>query len=135
MVLDKFDRVVKKEMDRYGFDLTIVRNLSTNKNYDVSKGELVSNLESTPARGIFFDMNLWSNGDKTETNTLIKAGDKQLYIMPKTKDLQNFSFSIQDLKIEQDYVIVNSVRWKIVSYKEINPSTQNSYLWMLYVRK
>ena len=62
LYLDKFVRVVKKEMDRYGFDLEIIRDTSTFE-YDPVNPLAPATETLYPCRGILFDLTLQSNGD------------------------------------------------------------------------
>lgn len=131
----KFDRVVRKEMTRYGFDLIVKRNSATASSYNPALGRAAATVTTLPCRGILFDLTLQSNGNQTMKDSLIQAGDKQLYIEPIFKQDPNFQSPPSRLIPGQDEVVIGSDTYRIVTFKEVNPSASNSCLWELYIRR
>jgi hypothetical protein len=131
----KFDKVVRKEMSRYGFDLIVKRNSANSTTYNPALGRASSVSSTLPCRGILFDLTLQSNGNQTMKDSLIQAGDKQLYIQPITKQDENFQSPPTRLIPGQDEVVIGSDVYRIVTFKEVNPSAADSCLWELYIRR
>jgi len=130
--MDKYMRVVRKEMDRYGFDLTIVRNEGST--YDTATGAVVETLVEYPCRGIIFDLTLQSNGSGTSRNSLITNGDKQLFIQPPDDDGFYYENELELIKPERDHVVIADNVYKVITFKQINPSTSDSVLFDCYIR-
>lgn len=133
--MDKFMRVVKKEMDRYGCDVTIVRDLSSQDDYDPVTGMTTVNLQEFDCRGILFDLTLQSNGDGYKHNTLISQGDKQLFIQPPDDDGWYQDTEVDSIVPNRDKIRIGNKLYKVITFKQINPSTQDSVLFECYVRE
>lgn len=130
--MDKYMRVVRKEMDRYGFDLTIIR--QEDSAYDTATGAVVETLVEYPCRGIIFDLTLQSNGAQTKPNTLIEMGDKQLFIQPPKDDGWYQENEAEAIYPNKDKIKINGKLYKIVTFKQVNPSLSESVLWECYIR-
>ena len=130
--MDKFARVVTKEMQRYGFDMSVVRQVKGAYNPATSSAS-ITELE-IPCRGIMFDLTLQSNGDQTKLGTLIEMGDKQLFIQPTEDDGFYYNNETGSLYPNQDRVKIGGKIYKILTFKQVNPSTLNSVLWECYIR-
>ena len=133
--MDKFMRVVKKEMDRYGCDVTIIRDISSESDYDPVTGTTPQNIEEYPCRGILFDLTLQSNGDGYKHNTLISQGDKQLFIQPPEDDGWYQDNEATTIIPNKDSIRIGDKLYKVITFKQINPSTQDSVLFECYVRE
>ena len=129
-----FDRVVDKYMSRYGFDIQI-EYLSPESDYDTESGTIIEVKELINARAMMFDMTLQSNGTGNFRSTLIEAGDKQLFIKPITKNSEYQDVTLETLTPARDRIVIGGDKYKVVTFKEVNPSTSNSCLWELYIRK
>lgn len=129
-----FDKVVAKYMAMYGFDLEIERTTEASE-YDVETSRLIEVKEVIPARGMLFDLTLQSNGTSTFRSTLIEAGDKQLFIQPPSKRGQYQDVTTDAIVPGRDTITINGDSYDVVTFKEINPTTTNSTLWELYIRK
>jgi hypothetical protein len=71
-------------------------------------------------------------GDGTKDSTLIRQGDKLLFIRPPEKvDPYRLPLVINP---SEDRVVVGSTTYKIVTSKQTNPSATNCILYELYVR-
>ena len=130
--MDKFARVVTKEMQRYGFDMSVVRQVKGAYNPSTSSAP-ITELE-IPCRGIMFDLTLQSNGDQTKLGTLIQSGDKQILIQPSFSDGYYYDEEVMVLEPNKDYVQVGNKKYKIVTFKQLNPSSNEAVIWDCYVR-
>jgi len=130
--VDKYVRVVKKEMDRMGFDIIIQR--ADQSIYDPATSTISNVVKEFECRGLLFDLNLQSNGDGTKYNTLIEAGDKQLFIQPPEDDGFYHTSNIDLIRPNKDTVKIGDRIYTIVTFKQLNPSTQNSVLFECYIR-
>ena len=129
-----FDKVVDKYMSRYGFDIQI-EYLSPDSDYDTESGTIIEVKELVNARAMLFDMTLQSNGTGNFRSTLIEAGDKQLFIKPIIKNTEYQDVLLETITPARDRIVIGGDKYKVVTFKEINPSTSNSCLWELYIRK
>ena len=129
-----FDKVVDKYMSRYGFDIQI-EYLTPASDYDTESGTIIEVKELVNARAMLFDMTLQSNGTGNFRSTLIEAGDKQLFIKPITKNTEYQDVLLETITPARDRIVIGGDKYKVVTFKEINPSTSNSCLWELYIRK
>lgn len=132
-----FDKVVVKYMARFGFDVNIVRNITDESEYDVSTGTYLVSEQLIPVRGMLWDLTLQSNGTSNVGKSLIEAGDKQLLIQPPAKSDKYYysEFVSSDIVPGRDFVRINDDTYKIVTFKEYNPTASDSILWECYIRK
>lgn len=128
-----FDRVVMNMMNRFGFTATYVQRTTSTSDYDPQTGEYTSIVTEYPVQAMLFDLTLQSNGLGNKINTLLEQGDKQLLVRPYSKQfpLQD-EFSIHPVS---DRIVINGVNYKIVTFKELNPSASDPILYELYIRK
>lgn len=129
-----FDKVVDKYMSRYGFDIQI-EYLTPASDYDTESGTIIEVKELVNARAMMFDMTLQSNGTGNFRSTLIEAGDKQLFIRPISKNTDVQAVTLTTITPARDRIVIGGDKYKVVTFKEVNPSTTNSSLWELYIRK
>lgn len=130
--MEKYARVVRKEMDRYGFEITVIR--QEDSTYDPATGTAVDVTTEFKCRGMLFDLTLQSNGTTTSKNSLITAGDKQLFIEPPDQDGWYQENEFDALKPERDQVLIGNDLYSIITVKQINPSTNCSVLYDCYIR-
>jgi hypothetical protein len=130
--MDKFHKVVAKEMSRYGFDVNITVNRGDGV-YDPVTSTYTESTTTLICRGILFDYTLQSNGTSTHKSTLIQAGDKHLFLQPPMQVDPNTL--ITSLSPEKDNITIGTDTYSIVTFKEVNPSVSNSCLWEVYIRK
>jgi hypothetical protein len=130
--MEKYARVVRKEMDRYGFDLTVIR--KEDSVYDPALGTAVDVTTEFKCRGILFDLTLQSNGTGTSKNSLITAGDKQIFIEPADQDGWYQDNELDAIKPERDKILIGSTLYSVITVKQINPSTNCSVLYDCYIR-
>lgn len=127
-----FDALVDKFMDSYGFSCTIIRQ---GNNYDPTTSENITTEQLIPCTGILFDYTLRQLGDKNVADSLIQSGDKQLFIKPVQKAEFGDLTTITNLFTSSDSIEIGSIRYKVITFKQINPTTANPYVWELSIRK
>lgn len=81
-------------------------------------------VEEYEVRTIVFDYLPKFSGETTADGTMIKAGDKQVFMNPA---------NIPKPK-RGDVVLLSGTKWTVVTVKDHNPSGSNSYLYELFVR-
>jgi hypothetical protein len=126
-----FDAVVQRTMKKFTGKATIlIQGVGV---YDDDTGTYTTSDSSYEVNCLVFDKTLQSNGTQTDKNTLIQAGDKQVFIQPveKDKDVN----PLPRIKPERDSILLSGVKYGIVTFKEINPSQSDCILIELYVRK
>lgn len=96
--------------------------------YNPATSESVPSETSYEVTAMVFDYTLQSNGTQTEKNTLIQTGDKQVFIKPLSAPAPT-TFSP-----EKDFLILGGKRYRIITYKELNPSQSSNLLIELFVR-
>jgi len=127
--IGQFDRTVDRLISRYGGKgvLTIFTNgvyldgevTRTSTNYDVNIA--------------IFDYPQSMAGDKSNFGTLVLEGDKQCYMQPVNKADANYESPV--IKANRDLIKIEGVEWKILTLKEINPSSANTIVYDLHLRK
>jgi hypothetical protein len=122
--MDSFKRVVQNMMTRYGTTLTVI--VCGDAVYNPATSESVPVETQYIVPGMVFDFTLQSNGAQTAPGTLVQVGDKQVFLQP-TADVPR-------LRAERDFVVLGDKRYKVVTYKETNPTTADNTLIELLVR-
>ena len=128
----KYHRIVNKEMQRHGFDVSVVRVLKGT--YNPTNSSIINTEQIIPCRAMMFDLTLQSNGDSTRYNTLIEMGDKQLLIQPNKSDNYYQDKEVVKLEPNKDYVIIDDRKYKIITFKQINPNNSDAIIWDCYIR-
>jgi hypothetical protein len=132
MPVSSFDRVVANMMRNYGTTATLVVP-SDQGTYDALTSEYVTPEVEYVVRILVFDYTLQSNGDQSMKNTLIGAGDKQVFVQPLNKTDSNLT--MPEIRPEKDYIVFGGVRYRIITVKHLNPSLQDNILFELLARK
>lgn len=128
-----FLRIVDKYMKLYGFDCTLVRNTNDYANYDVSTSSFDSAPQLITIRAMLFDYQRQHDGTQVYKDTLIQAGDKQIFIYPP-KALDDYT-SITNILPENDRIKIGDDLYRVIAFKEINSNMRDSVLWECYIRK
>jgi hypothetical protein len=76
---------------------------------------------------ILMDLTLQSNGLSTKYQTLVEAGDKEAFVRPNKVT----PFTIAPA----DRLLIGGVEYKVVTMKEVNPTTTDAILYSLYLRR
>lgn len=126
---DDFNRMI---VDFFNDDPLTVTYQSNSESYsDVTGFNTVSTV-SIPCRAIFLDHQLRTSGDSTKDGTLIRQGDKLLFMRPPEKsDTYRLPLVINQAL---DRILVGTVSYKIVTFKQTNPSAADCILYEIYLR-
>jgi hypothetical protein len=120
-----FIRVVTNMMARYGGPAKVQK--QGEGVYDPATSEYTAGDTLYPVKAMVFDYTLQSNGLQTEKNTLIQTGDKQVFI-------QNLDYPGLVISPEKDFILLGDKKYRIITYKELNPSQEANILMELFVR-
>jgi hypothetical protein len=88
---------------------------------------------TTQVEAILMDLTLSSNGLSTRFGTLVIHGDKQLLVRPPHK--ADPDSPMLTINTATDRVVVNGIEYKLVTFKEINPTGADPILYDLYIRR
>jgi hypothetical protein len=113
-------------MDREGKDAQIVQ-VGKDGTYDPTTGSYSDTDVTTACRIIMFDFALLTNGVQTKAGTLIEANDKQVYMTAP--------LLVGKPSATGDYLLINGKQWRIMLIKEYNPTTSQTIMYDLLVRK
>lgn len=127
--MSDFDATVVEFMRDFGTTATILTNHSGS--YDPSTSRFTQYGTNITVKAILMDRTLRSDGDQNSPNSLIQAGDKQCFIQPPEKN----GGSAIHIDTVSDQLLIGGVTYRIVTVKSLNPSTTNSVLYELYLRK
>jgi len=127
--MEAFKRVVENMMNRYGGEATVTV-FSDTGTYDPDTSEYTATSRTFKVKSLIFDLTLQSNGMQSMPNSLILAGDKQVFLQPITNGVP-----LPALKANRDKIKIGTEEWNIVTLKEVNPSNTNRVLIEAYVRK
>lgn len=122
MILDPIARTVMNMMRVRGG--TSYLQVKVPPVYDPATSTTTSGIEEYEVRTIVFDYLPKFSGEITTDGTMIKAGDKQVFMNPA---------NIPKPK-RGDVVLLSGTKWTVVTVKDHNPSGSNSYLYELFVR-
>jgi len=124
--MDEFDEAVLGIME--DFPTVMVDYVQyTDGAYNPATGSVSHTETITKAESILLDLTLSSNGYSTRFGTLVQAGDKQLLVRPPSKFFK--------VNPATDKVRVSGVEYKVVTFKEVNPTGASPYLFDLYIRR
>lgn len=129
----QFDRVVSQMMKKYGGSATI--NVVTGAQYDPTTSENIVTTVDYPVRAMFFDYVRKNEGVGTENNTLIKTGDKQVFIQP-THKADPLAAPIPQIDPSKDKLTIGNTQYKIITVKQVNANMtdEGCILYELFVR-
>lgn len=130
-IISDFDDVVVEFMRDYPMLATYVQ--QTDGVYNPTTGSMSSTTVQTEVDAILLDLTLSSNGLSTRHGTTVIAGDKQLVVRPPNKKDPLAPALV--INTATDRVIVNGIPYKVVTFKEINPTGDNPILFDLYIRR
>lgn len=131
--MNAFDRVVLSMMSKFGTTGSIY--VAISESYDPSTSENTVSYQDYPVNIMLFDYVRKTEGEGTQSNTLIKTGDKQVFVQPPQKT--EVGIALPHLNSNRDLLKLGDKTYKIVTAKQLNPSmTQDgSVLYELYVRE
>lgn len=129
--LDDFDLAVFEIMGEFGTMVTYLRQAQESE-YDPATDLIVDEYDEIICEGLLVDLTLNSNGLSLKYGTLVEAGDKELYMRPpKTSS----GLDAIVVRPSADFVRAAGVKWKIVTFKEVNPTGDAAILYTLYLRR
>lgn len=105
----------------------------TGGTYNPATGTITQSETVTSVQSILLDLTLSSNGLSTKFGTLVMAGDKNLLVRPPHK--ANPELPILQINTATDKVRVNGITYNVVTFKEVNPTGADPYLYDLYIRR
>lgn len=126
-----FDAVVMEFMEDY--PMTATYRTQVDGAYDPATGTTSFTTVDTEVEAILLDLTLSSNGLSTRHGTMVVAGDKQLIVRPPEKTDPLATPIV--INTATDRVIVFGQDYKVVTYKEINPTGNDVILFDLYLRR
>jgi hypothetical protein len=131
--MNQLDRTVASMMSKFGTPAYI--SVAINEEYDPATSENTVTYQDYLVNIMVFDYVRKSEGDGTQNNTLIKTGDKQVYVQPPQKT--EIGLSLPHLNANRDLLVLADKTYKIVTVKQLNPSMvqENSILYELYIRE
>jgi hypothetical protein len=129
--MEDFDHTVLEFIREYGFTAQYIK--QADGEYDPATGTVSSVITQVPVEAILMDLTLNSNGLSTRFNTLVVAGDKQLIVRPPNKT--DPAAPALSINTATDRVLVNGIEYKLVTFKEVNPTGADPVLFDLYIRR
>jgi len=131
--MNAFDRTVASMMSKFG--TTAYISVAISEEYDPSTSENTVTFQDYLVNIMVFDYVRKTEGEGTEKDTLIKTGDKQVYVQPPQKT--EVGLALPHLNANRDMLKIGSNTYKIITVKQLNPSlAQDScVLYELYIRE
>lgn len=129
--MDDLDAAMLEFIKEYPASASLIR--ASEGAYNPATATVAVTTEELPVQGILMDLTLQSNGLSVKYNTLVEAGDKELYLRPPHKTygwVQPYAISPSSDKIR-----IGGVVYKIVTLKELNPTGADPVLITLYLRR
>lgn len=131
--MNQLDRTVASMMSKFGTVASI--SVAISEEYNPATSENVVTYQDYPVNIMVFDYVRKNEGEGTEQNTLVKTGDKQVYVQPPQKT--EVGIALPHLSANRDFLKIGDKTYKIVTVKQLNPSLaqQNCILYELYIRE
>lgn len=101
--------------------------------YDYETSTMPQVITEIPCKAILLDDISSNNGFSSKFNTMIQAGDKQLYLLPPEKADLNATPMVIDPA--NDRVRIANVTYKVQIMKEANPTGTSSLLYNFLLRR
>ena len=127
-VITAFDpwlSVVSNMIGRFGGPGQLIKR-PANNSYNPSTGKVVNVPISYSVKIIAFDFLQKKDGDSAMTNTLIKSGDKQIYMQ--------FDSTVPTPVAHVDELVYAGNTFEIITVKQLNPSGSNVVYTEMYIR-
>lgn len=125
MIPTEFQSAILSFFDEPGWSTTgtLKRSLVEYNPATSESNEIVS---SFPVRIIPFDYMNKNEGTGTDSNTLIKTGDKQVFVLPDE--------SFGSIDPTTDTLRIGDIIYNVITVKEMNPTASNIWYHELFVR-
>lgn len=132
-MIDAFDEVVANMMQDFGTTAYVV--VVTQEEYDPDTSENIVLTTNYKVKAMFFDYIDKTSGARTEKNSLIQTGDKQVFIQPPHK--MDAGVPLPHLQAGKDHLKIGTKIYSIVAVKEYNTQLNKtgSILFELFVRE
>lgn len=124
-----FHHVVQDMMGDFGTPGLLLR--PREAEYDPDTGTAEAGVDELPITCILMDLTLQSNGAGTREKTLIRDGDKVLYVQPA----DGLGTVLAAVDSATDKVVVGGVTYDVVTTKSLDPTASDPILFELYVRR
>ncbi len=125
-----FDRMVLSFMSD---DPLTVTYQSKTQTYSDATGMMTTETVSIPCQAILLEVDPRKfSGDGTKEGTLIRQGDKLLFLRPPEK-VDPYRLPLV-VNTASDTILVGATQYNIVTSKQTNPSAANCILYEIYLR-
>ena len=128
---DDFHNDVREFMRDFGFLATYVHTVSSTPND--ATGEVDDVTESIEIEAIKMELVRPVEGSGSKSGTLIQDGDQMLYVRP-TEQVDKLAQALS-VNPSADHIVINNKPWRIVTWKEYNPSASECIMYEFYIRK
>ncbi len=130
-MFDAMDLAVGQIMQQYGQDGFIC---STQEGvYDEETSTVIKTELKIPCRLVVMDYMLKRDGNTVQYESLISQANKKIYVLPVIKDQRPEEIT---LKPEKDYIEdCNGLVYRVLSFKTVNPTGANPYVYIMYCKK
>lgn len=125
MSTSEFRSVVSEFFDVQGWSTTATL-IKTTSTYNPATSESIVTESRFTMQAIPFDYINKFQGASQQTGTLIRSGDKQVFLKPIP--------SVIDIDPTADKLQIGSKVYDIITVKECNPTLTDSLYWELFVR-
>ena len=122
---DPFLSVVSNLIGRFGGTAQLIHRPANNV-YDPTSGKVTAIPISYNVRIVAFDFLQKRDGDSTMTNTLVKAGDKQIYMQ--------FDSTVPTPIAHVDELVYAGNTFQIITVKQLNSSGSNVVYTEMFIR-
>jgi hypothetical protein len=131
--MNSMDRTVATMMSRFG--TTAFVKVAISEQYDTETSENIVTYQDYPVNVMVFDYVRMTYGERTENNTLIETGDKQVYVQPPQKT--ETGIALPHVYANRDMLKLGDKLYKIITVKQMNPSMtqEGCVLYELYIRE
>ena len=122
--MDQLSQAAISLISRYGGDVVYTSYVPGAYNFDT--GTSITTKKEYYTTGVVLDLTLQSNGYSIKYGTLVQSGDKEAYLIPPDGGII--------VNPATDTFSMAGKTWKVVSFKEINPTGIAPLVYMLYLR-
>ena len=128
--LNSVNRTVLNMFSKYGGVGTII--VEGAGTYDVPSSTYITPPDTThPVRVLLMDFTNKKDGLGEIRDTLIQEGDKRCLVLPPERQGNLQQPQIQPNK---DFIQIGNLKYKIISFKDLNTSGVYSYMYEMYIR-
>lgn len=129
---DPFLRVVSNMVTRFGGPAVFIDNSNAITNYNPTTGKATTLPVTYNVAVLAFDFLQKKDGDSTMTNSLIRSGDKQIYMQTQPDPITNVPVPRPTAHVDQ--LQWNGRTYEIITVKQLNPSGGNVVYTEMFIR-